>query len=232
MNRKILMILTSHKELDHSDSTTGVWLGEFTDPYYEFIEKGYEIELASPKGGEPPVDPKSKLTESITSSNRKFNDDAEAQRKFKNTFPLSEVTAADYDAVFFPGGHGPMWDLATDNRCGQLIVDFYTQNKPIAAVCHGPAALVRAAEIKPEILKGRKVTAFSNKEEKLVGLYDNIPFKLQDRLKELGADYDAAFIPFTSKVLVDGLLVTGQNPASAEDTARELIEVLEKEHVH
>ncbi|ELR70554.1 ThiJ/PfpI family protein [Fulvivirga imtechensis AK7] len=223
------MILTSHKELNNTDKTTGVWLGEFTDPYYEFIDKGYEVVLASPKGGEPPLDPRSKLTENITSSNRRFDDDADAQQKFKSTFSLSEVSAADFDALFFPGGHGPMWDLATDDRCAQLIVDFYSQKKPIAAVCHGPAALVRAAELKPEILRGKKVTAFSNKEEVLVGLADNIPFKLQDRLKELGADYDASFIPFTSKVRVDGLLITGENPASAEPAAKKLIETLEKQ---
>ncbi|WP_083867506.1 type 1 glutamine amidotransferase domain-containing protein [Fulvivirga imtechensis] len=227
--RRILMILTSHKELNNTDKTTGVWLGEFTDPYYEFIDKGYEVVLASPKGGEPPLDPRSKLTENITSSNRRFDDDADAQQKFKSTFSLSEVSAADFDALFFPGGHGPMWDLATDDRCAQLIVDFYSQKKPIAAVCHGPAALVRAAELKPEILRGKKVTAFSNKEEVLVGLADNIPFKLQDRLKELGADYDASFIPFTSKVRVDGLLITGENPASAEPAAKKLIETLEKQ---
>lgn len=223
------MVLTSHKELNNTDKTTGVWLGEFTDPYYEFIDQGYEVILASPKGGEPPLDPRSKLTENITSSNRRFDDDAEAQQKFKSTLSLSEVSAADFDAIFFPGGHGPMWDLATDDRCAQLILDFYSQKKPIAAICHGPAALVRAAELKPEILRGKKVTAFSNKEEVLVGLSDNIPFKLQNRLKELGADYDASFIPFTSKVRVDGLLITGENPASAEPAARKLIEVLEKQ---
>ena len=223
------MILTSHKELNNTDKTTGVWLGEFTDPYYEFIDKGYEVVLASPKGGEPPLDPRSKLTENITSSNRRFDNDAEAQQKFRNTLSLSEVTAADFDALFFPGGHGPMWDLATDDRCAQLILDFYSQRKPIAAICHGPAALVRAAELKPEILRGKKVTAFSNKEEVLVGLSDNIPFKLQDRLEELGADYDASFIPFTSKVRVDGLLITGENPASAEPAAKKLIEALEKQ---
>lgn len=229
--KNILMILTSHERLNNTDSTTGVWLGEFTDPYYVFKEKGYEVELASPLGGEPPVDPKSKLTENITSSNRKFNDDDEAKSKFMNTFTLSEVSAADYDAVFFPGGHGPMWDLATDDRCAQLILDFYSQEKPIAAVCHGPAALIRAAEMQPAILKGRKVTAFSNAEEKLVGLSDNIPFKLQDKLKELGADFDSATIPFTSKVKTDGLIITGQNPASAEPAAKKLVELLEKEPV-
>lgn len=225
--KKILMILTSHQSLENTDKTTGVWLGEFTDPYYEFIDKGYEVTLASPQGGRPPLDPKSELTENITSSNRRFKDDDIAQQRFNTTLTLSEVQADSFDALFYPGGHGPMWDLAKNDISARLILDFYKQNKPIAAVCHGPAALLRAAEMNPEILKGRKVTAFSNKEEKLVGLYDNIPFSLQDKLQELGADYDASFIPFTSKVIADGLIITGENPASAGPTAEKLIEVLE-----
>ena len=225
--KKILMILTSHKELDNSDKTTGVWLGEFTDPYFEFIDQGYEVTLTSPLGGEPPIDPRSELTENITSSNRRFKDDSVARQKLKTTLTLAQVSADQFDALFFPGGHGPMWDLSQNEACASLILDFYKQNKPIGAVCHGPAALLKAAEMNPEILKGRKVTAFSDKEEKLVGLYDNIPFSLQERLKALGADYDAALIPFTSKVKVDGLIITGQNPASAGSTAKKLIEVLE-----
>lgn len=226
--KKILMILTSHKALDNTDSTTGVWLGEFTDPYYEFIEKGYEVTLASPLGGEPPVDPRSKLTENISPSNRKFDKDETAKAAFKSTRPLEEVDTEDFDALFFPGGHGPMWDLATSDLNARIVLDFFRSGRPIGAVCHGPAALLKAAEQEPALLKGREVTAYSNAEEKLVMLSDNIPFKLQDRLQELGAKFDAATIPFTANVKVSGILVTGQNPASANGTAKKLIALLEE----
>lgn len=225
--KKILMILTSHTKTDEEVKDTGAWLGEFTDPYYTFIDKGYDVQLASPKGGEPPLDPRSLLTENVTPSNRRFNDDEQAQHAFKNTLPVSEVRADDYDAIFYPGGHGPMWDLAEDEANAELLLNFYEQEKPIGAVCHGPAALLKAAERKPELLKGKKVTAFSNMEERGVGLYDHIPFKLEDRLQELGANYESATVPFTSRVVSDGLLITGENPASAERTAQSLIEYLE-----
>lgn len=225
--KKILFILTSNSDLIDTDSKTGVWLGEFTDPYYEFIDKGYTVTLASPKGGKPPIDPRSQLTENVTSSNRRFKKDEKAQKDFEYTQQLSELTADNFDALFFPGGHGPMGDLATDLNTSRLVLEFYTQDKPIGAVCHGPAALLTAATEEPELLQGREVTAFSNTEEKMVGLLDNIPFSLEDRLKTLGADYSSATIPFTSKVKVSGKLVTGQNPASAEKTAKELIKLLE-----
>ena len=225
--KRILMVLTSNSELKDTDSTTGVWLGEFTDPYFEFKDKGYEIVLASPQGGRPPIDPRSKLTENLTSSNRRFEKDEKAQRDFEFTRKLSEVSADEFAAVFFPGGHGPMGDLATDEATAKLVVDFYRQDKPIAAICHGPAALLSAAIEEPELLQGRNVTAFSNTEEKLVGLRDHIPFSLEDRLKTLGAKYHSATIPFMREVKVDGKLVTGQNPVSAEKAARELIKLLE-----
>ncbi len=225
--KKILMVLTSHSDLVNTDSKTGVWLGEFTDPYYEFIDKGFEVTLASPKGGKPPVDPRSQLTENITSSNRRFQKDEKAQKDFEFTHKLEELSADDFDAVFFPGGHGPMGDLATDEITAHLVVDFYRQQKPIAAICHGPAALITAAIEEPELLIDKEVTAFSNAEEKIVGLRDNIPFSLEDRLKTLGAKYSSATIPFTSKVKVSGKLITGQNPASAEKAAKELIKLLE-----
>ncbi|WP_037324583.1 type 1 glutamine amidotransferase domain-containing protein [Salinimicrobium terrae] len=224
--KKILVILTSHSELINTDSKTGVWLGEFTDPYYEFIDKGYDVILASPKGGKPPVDPRSQLTENITSSNRRFKKDEKAQKDFEFTQQLSGVKADDFDAVFFPGGHGPMGDLATDEDTSRLVLEFYRDKKPIAAVCHGPAALLSAATEEPRLLQGIDVTAFSNNEEKMVGLRDKIPFSLEDRLKSLGANYNSATIPFTSNVKVSGNLITGQNPASAEKTARELIKLL------
>lgn len=225
--KKILMVLTSYSDLVNTDSKTGVWLGEFTDPYYEFIDKGYEVTLASPRGGKPPIDPRSQLTENITSSNRRFQKDEKAQKDFESTLKLKYITAQDLDAIFFPGGHGPMGDLATDESNAHLVVDFYRQQKPIAAICHGPAALLTAAIEEPELLIDQEVTAFSNAEETLVGLRDNIPFSLEDRLKTLGATYSSSTIPFTSKVKVSGRLVTGQNPASAEKAARELIKLLE-----
>lgn len=224
--KKILMILTSNDKLDNTDSTTGVWLGEFTDPYYEFLDNGHLVTLASPRGGEPPIDPRSKLTENITSSNRRFNDDDEAQQAFSNTKPLDTIDPEKYDALFFPGGHGPMWDLANDEKNAQIVLNFFHLGKPIGAICHGPAALIRAAEEEPRLLRDKEVTSFSNAEEKLVGLLDNIPFKLEDRLQELGASYESAGVPFTSKVRVSGRLVTGQNPASAEKAAKEIMKLL------
>lgn len=226
--KKILMILTSHEQMENTDSKTGVWLGEFTDPYYEFIDQGYEVTLASPKGGEPPVDPMSKTTENITGANRRFQDDEEAKRKFKNTLRLEEVNANEYDSLFFPGGHGPIWDLATNETSGRLILDFLAANKPVAAVCHGPAALIKAAALKPGLLNGKRITGFTNTEETLAFRSDNVPYKLETRLKELGANFHSALVPFTSNVEKDGLLITGQNPLSAGPTAKALIKELEQ----
>ena len=226
--KKILMVVTSNDKLVNTDSTTGLWLGEFTDPYYKFLDEGVEITIASPKGGTPPIDPRSKLTENITASNRRFEKDDKAKRDLDFTKKISEVSAQDFDAVFFPGGHGPMLDLAEDEATANLVVDFHQQQKPIGAICHGPAALLKAVIKEPSILKDREVTAFTNAEEKLVGLRDHIPFSLEDRLKDLGGKFDAATVPFTSKVKVSGNLVTGQNPASAGKAAKELIALLGK----
>lgn len=220
------MIVTSNDELVNTDSKTGLWLGEFTDPYYEFLDEGFEITIASPKGGKPPIDPRSKLTENISPSNRRFDDDEKAKMNLDFTKKLSEINAEDFDAVFFPGGHGPMIDLAEDETTANLVVDFHKQQKPIAAICHGPAALLKAALKEPSLLKDREVTAFTNAEEKLVGLRENIPFSLEDRLKDLGGKFNSSTVPFTSKVKVSGKLVTGQNPASAEKAAKELINLL------
>lgn len=225
--KKILMVLTSHQELVNTSSTTGLWIGEFTDPYYEFRDKNYTVVLASPKGGSPPIDPMSKLTENLTGSNRRFVNDDFAKHALKHTVELDEVSATDFDAVFYPGGHGPMFDLAINETSGRLIVEFLSQHKPVAAVCHGPAALLKAAELEPSILKGKKVTGFSNAEETLVFRSNNIPYTLEDKLKELGADYHKALIPFASHIESDGLLITGQNPLSAGPTAKALIAMLE-----
>lgn len=221
------MVLTSHAEMMHTDKTTGVWIGEFTDPYYEFRDKNYTVVLASPKGGAPPIDPFSQVTENITASNRRFKDDDFTQHALKHTLKLEEVSASDYDALFFPGGHGPMFDLADNAQSGALILEFLTAGKPVAAVCHGPAALIKAAVMNPSILQGKRVTGFSNAEEKLVFRSNNIPFTLEDKLKELGAEYHKAAIPFNTHIEQDGLLITGQNPLSAGPTAEALIKVLE-----
>jgi putative intracellular protease/amidase len=221
--KKILMILTSHEDLVNTEDKTGLWIGEFTDPYYEFIDKGFQVTLASPKGGMPPIDPMSALTENITSSNRRFQKDENAKNALNNTHTLDEVSAADFDGLFFPGGHGPIFDLATNEKSGQLIVDFLHDGKPVAAVCHGPAALIKAAEIDSSVLKGKNVTGFSNAEEKLAMRANHIPYQLEDRLKELGGNYHHALLPFASHVEKDGLLITGQNPLSAGPTAEALI---------
>ncbi len=222
------MIVTSHKELDNTDSTSGLWLGEFTDPYYQFLDEGYAVTIASPKGAKPPIDPMSELTENITGSNRRFQEDETAQHNLHNTITLEKIAAADYDALFYPGGHGPIFDLASNAKSGQLILDFLNSSKPVACVCHGPAALIIAAEMDASVLDGKKVTGFSNTEEALVFRGDNIPYKLEDRLKELGGDYQSATLPFLSHVEVDGLLITGQNPLSAGPTAKALIEFLKE----
>lgn len=221
------MILTSHSAMEDTDSKTGVWLGEFTDPYYEFIDEGYEVTLASPMGGSPPIDPMSEPTENITASNRRFKDDQFAQQAFDNTHRLTDLKVEDFDALFYPGGHGPIWDLAGSQLSGQLILDFLDKGKPVAAVCHGPAALIAAAELRPGFLQGKTISAFSNTEEVMTGRSGNVPYQLQSKLEELGAEVKTALVPFTSHVERDGILVTGQNPLSAGPTAKALIEVLE-----
>lgn len=229
--KKILMILTSHEQMENTDSKTGLWLGEFTDPYYEFIDAGYQVTLASPRGGRPPVDPMSQLTENVTGANRRFQDDEIAKTAFERTNVLSTIKAADYDAVFFPGGHGPLWDLANDEHCGRLILDFYNTGKPVAAVCHGPAALIKAEELQAGFLQGKRISAFTDTEEMMVGRKDNVPYLLETKLKELGADLHSALVPFMSHVEIDGLLITGQNPLSAGPAAQSLIKTLEQKHV-
>lgn len=226
--KKILMVLTSHSGMENTDGKTGVWLGEFTDPYYEFIDAGYQVTLVSPKGGRPPVDPVSELTENITGSNRRYQDDEAAKTAFSQTHLLNQVKSEDYDAVFYPGGHGPIWDLAQDNNSGILILDFLDAGKPVAAVCHGPAALISADRQRPGFLKGKIISAFSNTEETLVGRSGNVPYLLQTKLEELGAEVKTALVPFLSHVEKDGLLITGQNPLSAGPAAKALIDLLEE----
>jgi len=224
--RKILMILTSHGTMDRTDVETGVWLGEFTGPYYEMLDNGCEVTIASPKGGQPPVDPMSRLTENITASNRRFQDDTPTQLAFANTVKIDEVVAADYDGVFYPGGHGPLWDLANNEVSGRLIVDMLNSNKPVATLCHGPAALIKAAALQPGLLKDKRITCFTNTEEALVFRSENIPYKLETALKKLGANVQSALLPMTAHVEVDGLLISGQNPLSAEVTAKAFLKAV------
>ncbi|WP_316739227.1 type 1 glutamine amidotransferase domain-containing protein [Pedobacter aquatilis] len=225
--KKILMVLSSHSEMENTDSKTGVWLGEFTEPYYEFIDAGYSVSLSSPKGGRPPVDPMSELTEHITGANRRFSDDEIAKHAFSHTVPLNQLDASSYDAVFYPGGHGPIWDLARDNNSGILILNFLDAGKPVALVCHGPAALISVEGQRPGFLNGKRIAAFSDTEERLVGRAGNVPYLLEETLGKLGAVVKTALVPFLPHVETDGLLVTGQNPLSAGPAAKALISILD-----
>lgn len=224
--KKILMVLTSHSSLINTDSKTGVWLSEFTDPYYELKDAGFDVTLASVKGGEPPIDPTSALTENITEANRKYQKDEVLQNKFKNTKKISEFQSSDFDALFIPGGHGPLFDLAQDNSTGKLIIDFYNEKKPVVAVCHGSAAFIAAENHQNGFLKDKNITCFSNTEEKLVGKTNQVPYLLEDKLESFGAKIDNAIIPFNSNVKTDGNLITGQNPLSAGPAAAELVKML------
>ncbi|WP_214226210.1 type 1 glutamine amidotransferase domain-containing protein [Pedobacter sp. B4-66] len=227
MERRILIVLTSHEEMEHTDSKTGVWLSGFTDPYYEFIDADYQVTLASPLGGRPPIDPLSELVENRSEANRRFYEDGIAKKAFNSTKMLRGINATDYDAVFYPGGYGPIWDLATDEDSGLLILKFYNSGKPIGAVCHSPAALIKAAELQPGFLAGKNISVFTNMEEMMVRRGNNIPYMLETRLKELGARVRSSLIPFMSHVVIDGALITGQNPLSARPTAKALIKMLE-----
>jgi putative cofactor-binding repeat protein len=223
---KVLMVLTSHDRLGDTDRRTGFWLEEFAAPYYVLRDAGLDITLASPKGGQPPVDPKSDEPGSQTPAMKRFRSDPEAQRALANTVKLSSVSADDYDAVFYPGGHGPLWDLAEDRDSLALVERLYAAGKPVAAVCHGPAVLRRAkgADGGP-LVRGKTVTGFSNTEEGAVGLTEVVPFLVEDTLKANGGRYSRAE-DWASHAVVDGNLITGQNPASSEATAKALLEVL------
>jgi len=225
---KILIVLTSHDQLGNTGKPTGFWLEEFAAPFYVFKDAGADLVLASPKGGQPPLDPKSDEPDAQTAATRRFNGDAEAKSELANTRRLEDVSAADFDAVFYPGGHGPLWDLSTSATSIALIESFLKAGKPVAAVCHAPAALVGVrGENGEHLVKGKRVTGFSNAEEEAVQLTEVVPFLLEDKLKALGAQFSK--VPdWGSYVLVDGLLVTGQNPASSEEAARTLLKLLEK----
>ena len=223
---KILMVLTSHDQLGDTGKKTGFWLEEFAAPYYALKDAGAEIILASPKGGQPPLDPKSDDPDAQTDDTRRFKADAEAQKTLASTVLLSGVDAADFDAVFYPGGHGPLWDLAEDAHSIKLIKALAKADKPVAAVCHAPGVFkgVKAANGDP-LVKGRAVTGFTNTEEEAVGLTDVVPFLVEDMLKASGGRY-AKGADWASFVQVDGKLITGQNPASSREAAEALLNVL------
>lgn len=222
---KILMVVTSHEKLGNTGGKTGFWLEEFAAPYYTFLDAGAKVTVASPKGGEPPLDPKSDTPEGQTELTGRFKKDPQAQAVLASTVKLADVKAGDYDAIFYPGGHGPLWDLAEDATSNALIEAFYNAGKPVAAVCHGPAVLHHAKFNGEPLVKGKRVTGFSNTEEEAVHLTKIVPFLVEDELKRLGGLFEK--VPdWQSLAVVDGRLITGQNPASSTAAARELIKLL------
>lgn len=225
---RILLVLTSHGQLGDTGKRTGFWLEELAAPYYVFKDAGAELLLASPKGGQPPLDPKSDEPDAQTDATRRFRADPEAMQALANTKPLASVNADDFDAVFYPGGHGPLWDLAESQHSRGLIEATLAAGKPVAAVCHAPGVLrhVQAPDGKP-LVKYKRVTGFANSEEAAVGLTDVVPFLVEDMLKANGGQYSKG-ADWQSHVVTDGLLVTGQNPASSADGAKALLEVLQR----
>jgi len=224
--KKILIVVTSFGEVKSTGHKTGTWLEEFATPYYLFTDKGIQVTIASPAGGKAPVDPKSTAPEYSTESVKRWLKDPAAQERLEHTVPLKTVHAEDYDAVFYPGGHGPMWDLAEDATSAQLIETFYAAGKPVALVCHAPAALKNVKDKSgAPLVKGKKVAGFTNSEEVAGQTTAEVPFLLEDMLKEHGADYvkGADWQPFA---VADGNLITGQNPASAQLTGEKVIAAL------
>ncbi len=226
---KILMVMTSHDRLGDTGKRTGLWLEEFAAPYYVFQDADADITLASPKGGQPPVDPRSEEPNAQTPATIRFKQDKKAVTALAQTIMISRVSADDYDAVFYPGGHGPLWDLAEDPNSINLIDAIYAAGKIVAAVCHGPAVFrhTKAPDGSP-LVKGKSVTGFSNAEEAAVGLTDVVPFLVEDMLKENGGIYSKA-ANWQPHVVVYGNLITGQNPASAEDGAKIVLQHLASE---
>ncbi|GAA0319878.1 type 1 glutamine amidotransferase domain-containing protein [Psychrobacter aestuarii] len=218
----ILMVLTSHDTLGDTGEKTGFWLEEFAAPYYTFLDAGAQLTLASPAGGQPPLDPKSDDEDAQTDATKRFKQDDEAQARLASTQKLSDINAQDFDAVFYPGGHGPLWDLASSSDSIALIERFIKAEKPVAFVCHSPAVLKDVKSDGEYFVKGKKLTGFSNSEEEGVGLTDVVPFLLEDALQANGANYVKGD-DWQSYVVEDGLLITGQNPASSEATAEHLL---------
>ncbi|WP_077528757.1 type 1 glutamine amidotransferase domain-containing protein [Vreelandella utahensis] len=225
---KILMVLTSHSEMGNTGHRTGFWLEEFTAPYYAFRDAGAEVTLASPAGGQPPVDPNSEAEDAQTETTHRFQADEHAKSALANTQKLSDVSIDGFDAVFYPGGHGPLWDLAEDADSIRLIENAASQDKVIGAVCHAPGVFrhVKGANGEP-LVKGREVTGFTNTEEEAVGLSKVVPFLVEDMLEANGADYRCGD-DWSSFVVRDGRLVTGQNPTSSAETAKAVLNTLEQ----
>ncbi|MDO6640355.1 type 1 glutamine amidotransferase domain-containing protein [Shewanella sp. 5_MG-2023] len=220
--KKVLMVLTSHSELGNTGNKTGFWVEEFAAPYYVFLDAGFEITLASPAGGQPPIDPSSELEDFQTADTQRFDDDSQAKMALANTNVLADIDASDYDAVFYPGGHGPLWDLTDNADSIKLIAQFIAQNKPVAAVCHATAALLNVKQDDQYLVKGKAVTGFTNSEEDAVQLTDVVPFLLEDELLKRDADYQKA-ADWHAFSVQDGLVITGQNPASSSLTAQKLV---------
>jgi putative intracellular protease/amidase len=225
MNMKIVMVLTSHDQLGNTGRTTGFWLEEFAAPYFVFRDAGVQLTLASPKGGQPPVDPKSDLPENQTSAMARFKQDEVAKAALARTVKLENIKAGDFDTVFYVGGHGPLWDLAESPVSIALLESFYNAGKPIALVCHSPGVLRHVKYNGEPLVKGKHVTGFTNGEEEAVKLTHVVPFLVEDELLRLGAIFEkvADWQPFS---IVDGRLITGQNPASSTVAAQSLINLL------
>ena len=225
---KILMVLTSHDQLGNTGRKTGFWLEEFAAPYFVFRDADVQLTLASPKGGQPPIDPKSDLPENQTPAMARFKQDPAAQKALSQTVRLADVKAEDYDTVFYVGGHGPMWDLAESTDSIALIESFYNSGKPVALVCHSPGVLHRVAYKGAPIVKGKRVTGFTNGEEEAVHLTKIVPFLVEDELKRLGGIFEKVpnWQPFS---IVDGRLITGQNPASSTVAAPALLKLVAAE---
>jgi putative intracellular protease/amidase len=228
---KIVMVLTSHDQLGNTGRKTGFWLEEFAAPYFVFRDAGVDLTLASPKGGQPPVDPKSDLPENQTPAMTRFKQDAAAQKALSQTVKLADVRAEDFDTIFYVGGHGPMWDLAESPVSIALIESFYNSGKPVALVCHSPGVLHRVTYQGAPIVKGKRVTGFTNGEEEEVQLTKVVPFLVEDELKRLGAIFEKVpnWQPFS---IVDGLLITGQNPASSTSAAQALLNLVTQRAAH
>ena len=224
---KVVLVLTSHNQLGNTGKPTGFWLEEFTAPYYVFTDAGASVTVASPKGGHPPIDPRSDDPNNQTDSMLRFKEDSATQKVLANSATLSSIKADDYDTIFYAGGHGPMWDLTNDKDSIALIESFYNAGKPVAAVCHGPCVLVKATYQGQPLVKGKRVTCFTNDEEEAVGLTKVMPFLVEDELKRLGGHFEKV-ANWGVLSIVDGHLITGQNPASSGPTAKELLKVMQR----
>jgi len=223
---KVLIVLTSHDQLGDTGKKTGFWLEEFASPYYHLKDAGVQVTLASPSGGQPPLDPKSYEPDFQTDDTRRFDDDQVAQNELANTSKLSEMKVEDFDAVFYPGGHGPLWDLHNDNDSIALVEGFIAAGKPVATVCHAPAVLLKAKDQNGDpLVKGKEVTGFSNSEEAAVELTDVVPYLVEDQLIAMGGVYLKAE-DWNSLAVVDGLIITGQNPGSSAAVAEALVKAI------